>query len=209
MPSERPSSNRAPSSRPFGPEGPECEWKRKPPAPAKLARTLAAFHNGTGGSVWVGVEDDGTLVGVEDLAETKAALEEAVNLVEPNLGYGVHKRRVEGFTLVEVRVASGKELARAGGKVYLRDGDSSRAATAEQERRLERSSGRVSLDERSRKLLDTLKRKGPLRRGDLAKAMRVGERTCRRTLVPLLGAGYVMESHDGHLSLTPSGHRRS
>ena len=65
------------SERPFGPEGPECEWKLRPPRPERLARTLAAFHNGAGGSVWIGVADDGTRVGVSDLAPTRAAVEAA------------------------------------------------------------------------------------------------------------------------------------
>ena len=69
------------SERPFGPEGPECEWKERPPRPERLARTLAAFHNGAGGSLWVGVADDGSLVGVPDLEAARGAVTEAQQCV--------------------------------------------------------------------------------------------------------------------------------
>jgi len=203
------------SERPFGPEGPECEWKLRPPRPERLARTLAAFHNGAGGSVWIGVADDGTLVGVSDLAPTRAAVEAAADHCEPRPRIQVSRRRVEDTTLLEVAVASGSDLARVRGNdgralAYVRDRDSSRPATEDQVRRLERGGGRrPKLDDRGRRLLDALLRAGRLRRAGLARAIRVGERTCRRVLVPLLDAGLVQESRDGFLSLTPQGHRRA
>lgn len=204
-----------PSERPFGPEGPECEWKERPPRPERLARTLAAFHNGAGGSVWIGVADDGSLEGVSDLAAARAAVEAAADHCEPRPRIQLSRRRVEDTTLLEVAVAPGSGLARVQGndgraQAYVRDRDSSRQATDDQVRRLERGRSRgPNLDDRGRRLLDALLRKGQLRRTGLARAIRVGERTCRRVLVPLLDAGLVQESQDGFLSLTPQGHRRA
>lgn len=195
--------------RPFGPEGPECEWKERPPRPERLARTLAAFHNGAGGCVWVGVADDGVLVGVTDLTGARAAVEAAADRCEPRPRMRLSRRRLEGYTLLEVRVEPGGEVCSADGRVYVRDGSSSRPATSDQARRLERGSRGPSLDDRARRLLEVLARKGPLRRGDLARGMRVGERTCRRALVPLLDADLVQEDAAGFLSLTPRGHRRA
>lgn len=202
------------SERPFGPEGPECEWKERPPRPERLARTLAAFHNGAGGSLWVGVADDGSLVGVADLEAARGAVAEAQECCEPRPALQMSRRRVEGVLLLEVQVAPGQEVCRVhtpGGScvAYVRDRDSSRRATDDQVKRLERGGAGASLDDRARRLLRTLAREGQLRRRDLARAMRAGERTCRRTLVPLLDAGLVQEGHDGFLSLTPKGHRRA
>ena len=204
-----------PSERPFGPEGPECEWKERPPRPERLARTLCAFHNGTGGSVWVGVADDGSLAGVPDTAAARGAVDAAADLCEPRPRIQVSRRRVEEVVLLEVQVGPGQAVSRvrvgAGQPVaYVRDRDSSRRATDDQVRRLERGGSKgSSLDDRGRRLLATLARKGQLRRPELARAMRAGERTCRRVLVPLLDAGLVQEGHDGFLSLTPLGHRRA
>jgi len=46
-------------------EGFEIEFKRKVSSPEKIARTLCAFANTDGGTILFGVDDDGTMVGVD------------------------------------------------------------------------------------------------------------------------------------------------
>jgi predicted HTH transcriptional regulator len=46
-------------------EGFEIELKRKVSSPEKIARTLCAFANTRGGTMLFGVDDDGTMVGVD------------------------------------------------------------------------------------------------------------------------------------------------
>ena len=46
-------------------EGFEVEFKRKVSSPEKIARALAAFANTRGGHILFGVDDDGSVVGVE------------------------------------------------------------------------------------------------------------------------------------------------
>ena len=46
-------------------EGFEVEFKRKVSSPEKIARTLVAFANTKGGHILFGVDDDGSIVGVE------------------------------------------------------------------------------------------------------------------------------------------------
>ncbi len=46
-------------------EGFEVEFKRKVSSPEKIARALIAFANTDGGHILFGVDDDGTVVGVE------------------------------------------------------------------------------------------------------------------------------------------------
>jgi len=46
-------------------EGFELEFKRKVPSPEKIARTMIAFANTRGGHILFGVDDDGSIVGVE------------------------------------------------------------------------------------------------------------------------------------------------
>src|SRR5512147_2635998 len=46
-------------------EGFEIEFKRKVSTPEKIARALSAFANTKGGHILFGVDDDGSIVGVE------------------------------------------------------------------------------------------------------------------------------------------------
>lgn len=65
-------------------EGPTLEFKRRLDAPGKISKTLAAFANTAGGTLVVGVNDDGTLRGVANEAAQTDLLDEAARFwVEP------------------------------------------------------------------------------------------------------------------------------
>lgn len=58
-------------------EGFEIEFKRKVSSPEKIARALIAFANTKGGHILFGVDDDGSIVGVESEKSEVALLVEA------------------------------------------------------------------------------------------------------------------------------------
>ncbi len=60
-------------------EGLTLEFKRKVPRAARLAKEVIALANTAGGYVLIGVDDDGTVMGVRDSFEEQYALAEAVN----------------------------------------------------------------------------------------------------------------------------------
>ena len=61
-------------------EGQYVEFKLRVPEPARLAKEVVAFANSNGGRVFIGVDDDGSIVGVKDSGEEEFALKEALNL---------------------------------------------------------------------------------------------------------------------------------
>jgi predicted HTH transcriptional regulator len=61
-------------------EGQYVEFKLRVPEPSRFAKEVVAFANSNGGRVFIGVDDDGTIVGVKDSAEEEFALTEALNL---------------------------------------------------------------------------------------------------------------------------------
>jgi len=61
-------------------EGQYVEFKLRVPEPSRLAKEVVAFANSNGGRVFIGVDDDGTIVGVKDSAEEEFALTEALSL---------------------------------------------------------------------------------------------------------------------------------
>ncbi len=75
-------------------EGLTLEFKRKVPRAARLAKEVIALANTAGGYVLIGVDDDGSVVGVRDSFEEQYALAEAVNShISPAVE--LHVERVE------------------------------------------------------------------------------------------------------------------
>lgn len=58
-------------------EGTYLEFKRKIASPGKIAREIAAFANTKGGTILIGVDDNGDLVGVEGYLEEEFWLNKA------------------------------------------------------------------------------------------------------------------------------------
>lgn len=83
-----------------GGEGTRTEFKRSFSTREKLARTFAAFANGDGGVLLIGVEDDGAVCGAPDDGELERALADAATgaVVPPvrtvALGLALEGRRV-------------------------------------------------------------------------------------------------------------------
>lgn len=60
-------------------EGQHIEFKRRVPSQERIAKEMIAFANTGGGTVLVGVNDDGTVVGVKDAEEEEYALRKAIS----------------------------------------------------------------------------------------------------------------------------------
>lgn len=59
-------------------EGPHLEFKRRVPQPKRVVKEIVAFANTDGGRLLLGVDDDGSLVGVKDADEEVFALNAAL-----------------------------------------------------------------------------------------------------------------------------------
>lgn len=202
---------------PYEPEGPECEWKERLPREERIAKTLAAFANGCGGSLWVGVRDSGEAVGVSDPVLVELTLRiVAEELVRPNPVLEFRRHQWRGRTLVELRVGADARRPFAALtidgelRVYVRDGSSTRPAAAHTVRALERGPTRrlpCALDPKARRILRILAERREPTMSELARFARIGRRTARRLIVPLLQSGLVAETDRRRLWLTPLGHR--
>lgn len=97
-----------------------------------IARTVCAFLNTLGGTVFCGVDDKGKLVGVEDaeehLQEIHAYLLESIT---PKALFTVNVDKEDGKAIVSIEVPEGKDRPYVfGGSVYVREGSSTRMADA-------------------------------------------------------------------------------
>ena len=199
------------------PEGPECEWKEILPRSERVARTLAAFANGLGGRLWVGITDGGERVGVPDTRQVIADVRAAAELCDPRPVVNLRRHREGGVILMEARVQATLrgpvEVSMNDGtrRVFVRDGSSTRPAEEETLQRMRRARGqsRANLNDKAARVLNLLQTDGPLDQGQVARSARMGRQAARRILVDLMQAGLVHEVQGRRFSLTPSGHRKS
>lgn len=110
-------------------EGQHLDFKFEISDSRKIARTLAAFANTHGGTLLVGVKDNGAVAGVRS-EEEYFMVEGAANMFcRPEVTFLTHEWHLEGKTVLEITVpVSNKELHSAQDKdgtwrIYIRVND--------------------------------------------------------------------------------------
>lgn len=87
-------------------EGQQIEWKSTLPDAFRMARTLVAFANTSGGTLLIGVKDNGEIVGVVSELRELTVLQQAVELhTEPELMVGYESVMVNNKLVLAVQVA--------------------------------------------------------------------------------------------------------
>ena len=200
----------------ISPEGPECEWKEILPRLDRVARTLAAFANGVGGHLWVGITDDGLRVGVPDARQVIADVRSAGELCHPQPVMNLRRHRDGGLILVEARIEPVRpgpvEVTVEGAqRVFVRDGSSTRPAEEAALHRMRRKDGptRARLDKRAARVLSLLQASSPLDQAEVARSASMSRQAAKRALVELVQADLAQEVQGRRYSLTPSGHRKA
>ena len=193
-------------------EGPELEWKERMPQHDRAAATLCAFANGNGGSLFIGVRNDGTVCGVVDAAAVCAQLRDrARSRIDPPLSLRLVRHADDLRIVVEARIAArpGEPAAvigaRGARRVYVREGSSSRPASPAEVKALRLRVPGGAPSAAQRRVLELLRRLGPAPLRAIAGALNVGMRTARRQLVDLVDHGFVLERDDRRFWLTPRG----
>ncbi|MBV1884530.1 MAG: helix-turn-helix domain-containing protein [Pseudomonadales bacterium] len=87
------------------PEGKQLEFKRDLSSPKPILRTLIAFANTAGGQLFIGVADNGDIMGVEDpLAEEERLTSLIADSIAPRLLPSIELLTVKEKTLLRVEV---------------------------------------------------------------------------------------------------------
>ncbi len=191
-------------------EGVRLEFKNRVPRPERIAREVIAFANTDGGTVLIGVDDDGTIVGLRDAEEELFALSHALReRIEPEveveiMSVGVSRRRdvlvvqvppsgLRPHILVPEPGTTG-EAARQ--HAYVRVADQSVEASRESVRVM-RAEGRgeavaFTFGEPERRLLEYLDRHERITVGEYARMAEMPVWRASKTLVALVRAGIVL-----------------
>jgi predicted HTH transcriptional regulator len=181
-------------------ENDQVDFKQRVTQPDKIARTLVSFANTRGGTILIGVKDDGKVVGV-DPEEEKHTLELAAGFYcDPPLQLGYEELEFDGHTILRVNVPDSKQKPHFA-KVkdddwrgYVRVGDTSVQTSKMVEKTLQSEEPvfeRIPLDRHERAVLDylALNRRVTLRQ--YTKIANLSERRAYRMLVKLVIHGYL------------------
>lgn len=122
-------------------EGQKIEFKAKA---SGLAREMVAFANASGGSIFIGVGDDGTLVGVGDSNRLRSEIQASANACDPRVAIHIVPRG----KCLEVVVPEGTDKPyRCSEGFFLRIGPNAQQLTRDEILRFAIRGGKVRFDE--------------------------------------------------------------
>jgi len=131
-------------------EGYNIEFKRAIPSKASdLADEICAFANAAGGTVIVGIDDNGNTVGITMDNTMRSRLQNVLNTIEPRIEVAVQELARDGKTVLCLQCKSGKEKPYiVSGSIFVRNGPNSEKITsANQMREFFQLSDRIFFDE--------------------------------------------------------------
>ncbi len=135
------------------PEGKSLEFKRDASSLKPILKTLVAFANTAGGTLVIGLEDEGNLRGVSDVKNEEERIASAIaDSIAPGLFPDIEITTIDGTDLLVVHVARwpGPYYLKAEGVtrgVYVRLGSTNRRANPEAIEELTRESRHRAFDQ--------------------------------------------------------------
>jgi predicted HTH transcriptional regulator len=178
------------------------EFKREIPSAEKIAREISAIANTHGGTLLVGVDDDGSIVGVQGYEEQEYLLDLAVNqLCEPAVSIEVEivsvsrKRDVLVVSIGEAEKKPISVIGEEGRQYYVRDRDKSVKASRERVKVLRKQTSGVGVTfefgYNEQLLLRYLDEYGRITVNAYANLIDVGRKKAAAILVNLTSAGIL------------------
>lgn len=189
-------------------EGSHLEFKRKVPKAERIAKEVIAFANTNGGRLLLGVDDDGTVVGVRDAEEEEFVLHHALSAhCDPPVAYNAERVQVTNrreVIIVYVPASKDKphflvngatENGAPGRTAYVRVDDKSVEASRESVRlmRADPSAEKVTFEfgEKELMLMRYLEKYGRITVRQFASLANIPRRSASQTLVLLTRASIL------------------
>ena len=178
----------------------------------KIARSIAAFANNSGGHLLIGVKDNGNIAGVSSDEEIYMIEMAAQRYCRPEQQVAFKVFRINGKSVVKADIAEAQEKPveaqddNGVWHVYYRVADENVLASRLHERILSQeteveethTSGTISYSEREQVLLSYLRDHGGITLDGYMKLAHISEESATRIVVALHGMGVLdLQYHDG------------
>ncbi len=199
------------------------EFKRKATTPNKLAREIAALANTKGGILIIGVDDDGTVVGVRSEKSEIDIVEQACGFyifppIEPEIEIIEYKNK--DVILVHIPESTRKphvveiedtEKKRTVKRAYIRLGEKSVIASKEMYKLMTSQTNgkplKISFGERERRLFRYLEKHERITVKEFASIVNISRRRAERILIDLVRAKVILihnDTNNDYFSLAPN-----
>jgi predicted HTH transcriptional regulator len=196
-------------------ESTTLEFKRKATTAQKFAKEISAMANTKGGVLLVGVDDDGTIVGVESEKYEVDIIVEACQFwinppIEPNIEiFNLHGKEIvilhiePGPLKPYMLILENKESGNSTKKAYIRMGEKSVLASREmyrlmKEQRPESHPLKISIGDMEKRLFTYLEKQDKITVKEYAKLVNISARRATRLLIQLVRAGVIQIHNDSH-----------
>ena len=184
-------------------EGFELEFKRKVSTPQKIARTIASFANTKGGIILFGVDDDGSIVGVESEKTELSLIDESARfLCEPPVEIDVKIVPYNRRDVIVIFVAESSDKPHYAAdddhesKVFIRVNDNTVIASKEvvkvlRDERPEKPPLMLTIGENEKRLFAYLEEHPRITVSEYSDLINVSVRRASRILTTLVRAGVI------------------
>ena len=189
-------------------EGFALEFKRRISSPEKIARTIISLANTKGGHILFGVDDNGSIVGVESEKSELELIEIAANdfcdpPIEPDIEIVPFDRRdvivcyiAESKTKPHYYLGENHSEEKENTRVYIRVNDKTMMASKEVVKILQDESPeapplKLSIGENEKRLFKYLEEKQKITLREFGRLINISDRRASRILVRLVRAGVL------------------
>jgi predicted HTH transcriptional regulator len=185
-------------------EGYKTEFKETLPPAQSLAKSLCAFSNAKGGNLFIGINDYGSTIGVNDIASELAKFEQAIPLIipRPNIKVQTFFFKKKEILYVEIKEGTNKPYRVKEGKIsqaYVRAADVNLPASKKALRTfINGSSGRRNkFPKRDEKIIyDLFEQNKKLSIYQIREALNYSDRRIKKIIVALMKQGIILPSYN-------------
>jgi predicted HTH transcriptional regulator len=189
-------------------EGFGLEFKRRISSAEKIARTIISFANTKGGTILFGVDDDGSIVGVESEKSEAELIEIAGrDFCDPPIHPAITIVPFDGRDVIVCRIEESRvkphyflgEHDRPNGeatRVYIRVNDNTVLASREvvkilQDENPDAPPHKISIGDHERRLFQFLEQHGRITLREFGRLVNISDRRASRILVGLVRVGVI------------------